>query len=352
MTSPLKILFLANWPMRAKGSGGDYAFFAQWKRRPDVTLMGTGDLGFITAFEKHRLRFYLLAPLAAFFRSFFYDCVIAYSSQVGLPLALLFRIFFRKKTRLIVFDVESFGRVRSGVNLSLLRFAAARIDRVVYASSRQMEYYKRTLPFLADRCRYIPIGIGPYDKEKPIGGPADGPIVAPGHHDKSFRDWATLLRAYGPLSGRSGLLIAGRDGLPPEDREGVPVPAGCAFQPFVPIREFQKQIESAPFVVLPLPEREQSLGQLTVLFCMAMGKAVIGTRVMGIEDYVDDGVTGILVPPRDPDALRKAMARLLDNPEEAARMGAEGHRRLQERFTDRIMGGAWEDLITEIAGRD
>jgi len=81
---------------------------------------------------------------------------------------------------------------------------------------------------------------------------------------------------------------------------------------------------------------------------MAMGKAVVGTRVVGIEDYVEDGVTGLLTPPGDADAMRLAMQRLLDDPAEAARMGIEGFDRLNNKFTDRAMGSSWEILIVSL----
>jgi glycosyltransferase involved in cell wall biosynthesis len=46
---------------------------------------------------------------------------------------------------------------------------------------------------------------------------------------------------------------------------------------------------------------------------MSRGKAVIGSRVGGIPDMVEDGVTGLLVPPGDVAALAAAMQRLIDD---------------------------------------
>jgi glycosyltransferase involved in cell wall biosynthesis len=54
---------------------------------------------------------------------------------------------------------------------------------------------------------------------------------------------------------------------------------------------------------------------------MAVGAAVIGTRVGGIPDMVEDGVTGLLVQPRDSESLARAMNFLLDYPEENQRVG-------------------------------
>ncbi|MCB9478270.1 MAG: glycosyltransferase family 4 protein [Deltaproteobacteria bacterium] len=344
----MRLLFLANWPLKKEAKGGDYAFFAQWETRPVLRLMGTYNLGFITRFERFRLRFYVIAPLVAFLRAWRYDAVVAYSSQVGLPLALLFRLAPWRRVKLVIFDVESFGRVQSGLRLALTKFAMKAVDAVVYASSRQIEYYRAVFPELAPRLHHIPIGIGPYPKTQPLGAPATGPIVASGHHGRAFRDWACLLRAYDRVKHRSWLTIVGRTELPPHDRDNVPVPPTVEFRPFLPTDDYKALLEAAPFIVLPLPERRQSLGQLSVLFCMAMGKPVVATRVMGIEDYVADGETGLLVEPGDHEAMAEAMTRLLDNPDEAVAMGRAAFDLLQERFTDKSMGAAWETMMRTV----
>lgn len=62
----------------------------------------------------------------------------------------------------------------------------------------------------------------------------------------------------------------------------------------------------------------------SVLEAMAMGRPVITTDVPGCRETVEPGVNGLLVPVRDPQALAQAIARLLDNPDKAARMGEAG----------------------------
>jgi starch synthase len=74
------------------------------------------------------------------------------------------------------------------------------------------------------------------------------------------------------------------------------------------------------------------LGQ-TLLEGMACGAPVVCTRVASLPEVVDDGVTGLVVPPNDPAALGAAIRWLRDCPGEATRMGAAGRARVLERFT-------------------
>jgi glycosyltransferase involved in cell wall biosynthesis len=74
------------------------------------------------------------------------------------------------------------------------------------------------------------------------------------------------------------------------------------------------------------------LGQ-TLLEGMACGVPAVCTDVASMPEVVEDGVTGFVVPPNDPAALRAKLEWMRDHPAEAARMGAAGRRRVLERFT-------------------
>ncbi len=68
------------------------------------------------------------------------------------------------------------------------------------------------------------------------------------------------------------------------------------------------------------------------LEAMACGTAVVASAVGGIVEVVEDGKTGILLPPSRPDELAAAICRLLDDPAEARAMGQAGRRRVEEKF--------------------
>ncbi len=72
---------------------------------------------------------------------------------------------------------------------------------------------------------------------------------------------------------------------------------------------------------------------LVALESLVRGRPVVATRIGGIPDIVEDGLSGRLVPIDDPVSLAEALASLLTQPDEAHRMGQTGRARVLERFT-------------------
>ncbi|GAA5110963.1 hypothetical protein GCM10023320_03300 [Pseudonocardia adelaidensis] len=91
---------------------------------------------------------------------------------------------------------------------------------------------------------------------------------------------------------------------------------------------------------------------LAVLEAMACGVPVVATDVGGLPDMVDDGVTGQLVPPRDPRAMATALIKIMRDPGRTAEMGRAARRRVLERFTlERSVRVAGATLL-RTAGRE
>jgi L-malate glycosyltransferase len=86
----------------------------------------------------------------------------------------------------------------------------------------------------------------------------------------------------------------------------------------------------------------------TLLESMAAGIPVVATAVGGNPEAVEQGVTGILVPPKNGAALADAICRILNQRDLAAAMGRAGRRRVSERFSTRAMVSESERLYGQL----
>jgi glycosyltransferase involved in cell wall biosynthesis len=84
--------------------------------------------------------------------------------------------------------------------------------------------------------------------------------------------------------------------------------------------------------IVAVPSLQEGFG-LVVSEAMACGKPVIGTNVGGIPDQIVDGYNGFLVEPRNPVQIADRVLWLIDNPKEARRMGANGRKLVEEKFS-------------------
>jgi glycosyltransferase involved in cell wall biosynthesis len=100
--------------------------------------------------------------------------------------------------------------------------------------------------------------------------------------------------------------------------------------------------------VVVLPSRSEGL-PFALLEAMALAKPVVATRVGGSSEVVDDGRTGLLVPPEDPAALAQALRWLLNRPAEAAAMGRRGRERVVREFSLGHSVGALQELYWSAA---
>ena len=81
---------------------------------------------------------------------------------------------------------------------------------------------------------------------------------------------------------------------------------------------------------------------------LAMARPVVSTDVAGNRELVRDGETGLLVPPRDPDALAEAIAQHLADPWQAASRGSAGRKLVLELCTDTFRAARVEELYHDL----
>ena len=115
---------------------------------------------------------------------------------------------------------------------------------------------------------------------------------------------------------------------------------------FVPHHELQALYARA--AVVACPSHREGFG-VACAEAMAHGKPVVASAVGGLLDLVEDGETGLLVPPRDVPRLRAALQHVLDDADLRRRLGAAARARAQDRLAwDRVTAltiAAYEDAL-------
>jgi glycosyltransferase involved in cell wall biosynthesis len=128
-------------------------------------------------------------------------------------------------------------------------------------------------------------------------------------------------------------VFCGAGSLEPRLREAVAY-SGLAVH-FAGFRRDVAACLAAADVVV-LPSLHEGLG-VAALEAMAAGRPVVASRVGGLAEVIDDGVTGLLVPPRDPEALGAALGALAADAERRRAMGAHALQRVRARFSSAAM---------------
>jgi len=179
----------------------------------------------------------------------------------------------------------------------------------------------------------------------PPGVPVVGNVAALTDH----KDHATLVAAMALVRGRvpdARLVIAGEGELRPA-LEARARELGLGDRVF--FAGFRHDLDRLlpALSVFCLSSRLEGLGT-SLLDAMAFGLPVVATAAGGIPEVVEDGVTGRLVPPRDPPALAEALAIALADEGLRRAWGAAGRRRFCERFTAEHMVAETERVLAEV----
>jgi glycosyltransferase involved in cell wall biosynthesis len=187
--------------------------------------------------------------------------------------------------------------------------------------------------------------------KKKFGIAADEKIVGAIGRLVAFKGFATLVSAAAELKKKRGdfkVMIAGRG---PEEEN---------------LRQQIKDLEIAKTIFMPgfvddtapyfamsdvfiVPSILEPFG-LIVLQAIAAGRAVIGANAGGIPEIIRDGVTGVLVPPEDPQALATAIDSLLDDDDKRRLLSEAAMKDLRERFPLEVMVDKTQAMYDECLG--
>jgi glycosyltransferase involved in cell wall biosynthesis len=265
-----------------------------------------------------------------------YDVIFSNGENVSIPLALLLKPHRTRPLHVLIGHRLSPSKKRLP-----LKMLHRQMDAIFLYATPQWEYARRALgipeaklhriAFHADHRFFRPLPPGP-----------DAPPRLICSAGLEWRDYPTLIEAV------RGLDVEVRLGAASPWSKHRNETANRTLPPNVSARryeygELRQLYADSRFVVVPLYENDFQAGITTILEGMAMGKAIITSRTTGQIDTIRDGENGLYVPPGDSGALRGAIERLLDNPAEAERLGAQAR-------LDIETGGSLDHWVGRIAG--
>jgi glycosyltransferase involved in cell wall biosynthesis len=192
----------------------------------------------------------------------------------------------------------------------------------VCSSRPESDYYARVFGWPAGKLDYVPLHTDPGFLAR-AGAPEEDFVLAAG---RTFRDYPTLIEAF---AGSSVPLVIVAS---PSNLGTASIPPNVRVAYDRPIGELIDLIARSMMVVLPLEERQISIGQSVLLEAMTMGKAIVVTKVNGTVDYIDHMKTGIFVPPRDPESIRRAVELLASDRGLRRRLGEAAQEHIRQRF--------------------
>ncbi len=248
------------------------------------------------------------------------------------------------------------SRIRSAEDREALRRLTPSMDRLVAVSRAIVDKIADERgPNLPVSLIYNGVDLVRYDKQEPCctlkdeyGMEAGARIVGVVARLEPEKGHATLLDAWPAVlraCPEAYLLVVG-EGSRSDDlmRQAAELRIGHRVI-FTGRREDVPAVTAALDVAV-LPSYREAQG-LSVLEAMALCRPVVASNVGGIPEMIEDGVTGLLVPPRNHEALAAAIVRLLDDHQLADVIGRAGHDLVHGRFCIEQMVSGVENLYDE-----
>lgn len=280
-----------------------------------------------------RFAWYFLFPLCVVLQRKKYDKIIGWQQFYGFNFAFWSRLFNLKKNNELIVMTFIYRKKDGAIGKLYHKYmsyivTSAYIDKFICFAKEECEYYSELFGLNNDKFVFVPLGESMFSD---VSLSDEGYIFATG---RSNRDYKFLVDA---LEGTNYKLTIVCDTFQYGSNSNIVVLNDCYGT------DMLKLMAKCHCVVVPLKELKMSSGQLVVLQAMSLGKPVICTKSDGIKDYVEDGITGILIENRK-EQLLSALNCLYTNSETYKSMSEKARKAYNENFTE----GAMFERITNV----
>jgi len=273
-----------------------------------------------------------------------YDVVVTWAERLGLPFAFLLKMTASRTPH-----VTLSSWISGGKKAFLLKLVQSHISRILMWSSVQRDFAVNALGIPPGKITFIR-KFADQKFWRPLDVRTDM-ICSVG---VEMRDYPTLIEAMRGLDIPCHIAAGLNRGImydtvaAIERGEGLPPNITVGKKRYGDLRDLYAR---SRFVVIPLRASDTDNGLTCMLEAMAMGKAVICSRIRGQVDVLQDGVTGIFVNQGDPADLRRAILELWNDPDRAAQLGRNGREYLERHHTIEQFVESVRDVAEEVSGR-
>jgi glycosyltransferase involved in cell wall biosynthesis len=265
------------------------------------------------------------------------DCIVTSFPQLAFVAAGLLQLWGARTTRLIAWNFN-LGSISSEWKGRVAGRILDRVDRFVVHAREEMASYARWLGISQERFRFVPLQKGR------IAGLSPSPIQAPYivSMGSANRDYRTLVDAL-LGTGLRTVIISKKSVI-----ESLPEHPDLVKLHGLTQEECNSVLSGAHLNVVPISATQTASGQVTFVTSMRLGIPTIATRCLSTIDYIRNGETGLLVPPGDAAALRRAIEAIWQNEGLRLRIGAAGRDYAEEHFSDEAAGRHFAQIIDEV----
>lgn len=229
-----------------------------------------------------------------------------------------------------------------GVRRLAARTALAKVDCFVVHTEVERHVFSEWLDLPLERFRFVPLQYGGCVASDVVPDDEEPFVLAVG---SGHRDFATMFRALEDLQYPTIVISSARA------LEGLTPPACVEIRNSVPRDEIRRMVRRARINAIPMTTDGVVGGTVTIVETMRHGRAPVITRRDGVEDYVRDDVSGLLVEPRDVDGFRTALERMWNDAALRARLDRGADEFAEANCTDIAAGRSLGLILDELAAR-
>jgi glycosyltransferase involved in cell wall biosynthesis len=258
-----------------------------------------------------------------------YRALLTTGENVGYPAALYARLA-RLRTPINVITHGSFFGSPYMLPIAYVLRSSRNVRYLTLSEALRMQMISR-FGFARDLVINTSYGVDTEFFKPQLLEAAARPIIASA--GVATRDYRTLVAATHDLN--VDVRIAADSAWFPGAVDISPdrLPVNCEAKSYGNYLSLRELYAAAAFVVVPLYPAFHACGLAVIAEAMAMGKAVITTRIAGRSDFIVEGENGFYVAPGDVDGLRAKINELLHDPARATEMGVAARRRMARLFT-------------------